>query len=1513
MATLGQWSLMELTGNSEFVLIGSTLYAVGNTTNAGEFAIYESQDYGITVSQVATYTFLAGSPPSPSPAAIAFDPAVCTDGVNLYIIGTRHNPPGPGSVPGSAGTTDIVWFKYTAGGSPPALIGPVTIVSGLLIGSDYDITELMAGGSPPVSVGETCAIICSFSKDGAWAEQVNSYHIDTNGVASAPVLITSSPNRTGSTFDSVSVGSPDGINLELYVTSHPKSINYADYTLALNVYTSPNAGSSWTPATSLLTLPVRHVSSDLTVITLNNTRWLSSTYYTQNRAGLSGNILLGYLADITQINVTPWSFKQFLGTPSASLVQPALNVFTDTSSALSYISRDLTRNPAVDGIISVNDLNPVAWQITPEPEFRNPNPFASWLRGTKSILPVVVDWDFIAESRVSPGTSIFYSGFPVPPIANIEPVAINPMIRNQKYTFDASLSFSPNFDQIEFLWSLVITSGSPPSVDPAWQPNHVFTKGTQIVDSNGNVQICTVTGLSAPVEPLAQWEPRTAYMLGQQIVDTNGNVQQVTQAGTSGTLTPAWNTFFNNTTGDGTVIWQNKGLAFTFWNTVINGLTVDNQITWATAITLVPALVPSTQYTTAVVEVGDVIGPLAETFYVQVAVIDLDTNNNPIHFPPVGNQIAQAQLVVPFIAPPVILWPGPIGSPVIDYSTNPVLNVARNSPLVLFPEIISGQVGLPLTYTWTQVAGTTVTTGATDGPTLLIFTNGVNINGETLTFQLVVNDDINPPVSSQVLVTVVPYVFHQVDSLTLVRSNFAGGLGFGFDFGVSFGFSQSDYAPIALRNNPLFWTPIAPSAIYTNDYEFKRNIDLQGESRFIVVSDASVLVYSDMEITNSSVLLRKLFIPDTDPGFIEDAVHTELDYTMVLTTSNNLYRYTTAILLNTDDPDAVLALSNYVTLIAPTYSSWQPSTAYVLGDEILDSNGNVQIVIEVGTSGLGPGFGFNFGVSLGFGAPTWNPVKFGSTNDGPNLVWQNLGPAVTFDSIFTTATFADVRVVALSGPKGVLLLQLNSQEFMVEGFFEISVESGLVYGADNVQWIREANVESLHSGQILLGTLDSMGNTFETLIDLVHRKVLGTWDASQLKNKYVTTGEILFEKESSYVGLAVPPVMGQPVLNADNSISLSWVEERPDLVSGYLIAISLDDGGFIPLTTIGSGVIQSYKTGVQLAGHTYAFQMQSVGPDGTSAVSNTVAIYVGIPAPPIMAQITQVGGVPGGPYSAVLNWTDTSPTPAAIQSYILQQSTQSLYPIEAHSVPAVGPFVVTVSNPPMGSNTFLNGGVVYVVTQVLLTQVASNPAVGQYSVSASGQYTFNAGDAGQALRITYAISTPFITIATPIGGTNQTFTVQNLVGGFVYNFRVAANFNQSQVTAFSGLSSIGLPLQVPPQLVPFADHDVAFSYQIQPGVLFYDMGGNQNFILYGVAPYTWNTTLVSGALPPGLQLDSNGVISGTPGNGFGLDFGADFGLTATDAGTYTIQVQVTDSAQPTNEVAVSGTLTIVVI
>ncbi len=93
---------------------------------------------------------------------------------------------------------------------------------------------------------------------------------------------------------------------------------------------------------------------------------------------------------------------------------------------------------------------------------------------------------------------------------------------------------------------------------------------------------------------------------------------------------------------------------------------------------------------------------------------------------------------------------------------------------------------------------------------------------------------------------------------------------------------------------------------------------------------------------------------------------------------------------------------------------------------------------------------------------------------------------------------------------------------------------------------------------------------------------------------------------------------------------------------------------------------------------------------------------------------------------------------------------------EAHPIPAISPYTVTVTN----STTFdLDLGVVYAATNLPLIKVASGPTLGQYS-EAAGVYTFASADEGAATLITYTSTVTtgqHLTISNHLLGTSPTF------------------------------------------------------------------------------------------------------------------------------------------------------------
>ena len=522
---------------------------------------------------------------------------------------------------------------------------------------------------------------------------------------------------------------------------------------------------------------------------------------------------------------------------------------------------------------------------------------------------------------------------------------------------------------------------------------------------------------------------------------------------------------------------------------------------------------------------------------VQFAVPASDPGSDYASTPDIGYAIAAPQFAITdqySSSPPLGLTVPFNASPVI---TMPVIpSVARNSYVTVIPTITGDTDPDDLTtYIWEQVRVSSppienaMQATGTDTSVLTFSTDGANMEGEGVEWSLTVDDGVNPPVTGTISIPVDAYDFtDNIDTLRLSRSMWPGHI------------AQRNTTPTV--SPPMEWEGLDVSSIYTDFSGVKRTSVLPDLSpptavpdRYIVISPFSVLVY--MEGTPGSVL-RKLFLPLLPPAvrpLILDAVHTEEDYTLVLADDGKLYRYLPSFLINMDDPDIIIDLSDI--------------------------------------SGL------------------------------------------SFTKIFSTVSFGGSRILVLSGPDGCLLLQVLGSDLTVQAMLEISTVSKLLYGANNVQFVRLANVENVRSGKIFLGTIGSDNSTYETLVDLSQGRIIGTWDKSKLINQQVTSGEILFEPEDVYSGRPLSPLLHAPLYLGPNPlmpglgmVSLSWAQVRPDLCNGYIIQYS-QDGIPQPAVAVGSGSMENLV--LTLAqGHTYAFQIIADSMDGQSGLSNTESISI---------------------------------------------------------------------------------------------------------------------------------------------------------------------------------------------------------------------------------------------------------------------------------------------------------------
>lgn len=161
-----------------------------------------------------------------------------------------------------------------------------------------------------------------------------------------------------------------------------------------------------------------------------------------------------------------------------------------------------------------------------------------------------------------------------------------------------------------------------------WAAFTSYHIGDQVLDSNGNVQTASESGMSAPYAPAWQmnigdatvdnniptWQANFTYSFGQYILDPHGMVQKVTVGGLSGLVIPQFNQTLSGTTpGDGAITWTNYGpLNSPTW---VNGGPANSGVTIATFIPAKP-LLPGTTYTVLVVGSDSV---LADSFVKNVS------------------------------------------------------------------------------------------------------------------------------------------------------------------------------------------------------------------------------------------------------------------------------------------------------------------------------------------------------------------------------------------------------------------------------------------------------------------------------------------------------------------------------------------------------------------------------------------------------------------------------------------------------------------------------------------------------------------------------------------------------------------------------------------------------------------------------------------------------------------------------------------------------------------------------
>lgn len=121
--------------------------------------------------------------------------------------------------------------------------------------------------------------------------------------------------------------------------------------------------------------------------------------------------------------------------------------------------------------------------------------------------------------------------------------------------------------------------------DTPWNASSAYSVGREILDSHFQIQVVSVAGTSGSTTPpwsvtaggsttdgtvtwldqgalsasAAGWQANFLYTKGTEILDSNNNIELVTTGGRSGAATPIWSTTVGATTADQGVRWLNLG------------------------------------------------------------------------------------------------------------------------------------------------------------------------------------------------------------------------------------------------------------------------------------------------------------------------------------------------------------------------------------------------------------------------------------------------------------------------------------------------------------------------------------------------------------------------------------------------------------------------------------------------------------------------------------------------------------------------------------------------------------------------------------------------------------------------------------------------------------------------------------------------------------------------------------------------------------------------------------------
>jgi hypothetical protein len=455
------WGPGELTGGGAFVTAqDGTLVVVTPVrspiapSDKQTFAVLRSTDNGDTWVASASYEFPHYT--SISEPQVAYN---ATEG-SVYILMT---------VDADGELSNLNLFKYNI--ASHTLYAPVTLITAQRFKPSYSLcfdpvaNEIVVVAmaiepqGPAVAVGKTAVL-----------EIVLNYLL----MVERTTILFDVGQFDRETYSALQVINTSS-GVELYCLRRPRVYSGTSSVCHLVFLSRAHGDTVWDTPEDIQEYKAEFNDDKLTVIPSGTKRylvnaWWNKAVYVQDqklRARLEYGLQLGY-KDGTE----PWAWQSL--TSSSNFADPTLSISNTGSMFLAYLQKDA--NSTADGLLQIVSWDPVS-QVVQAVDRGIRNSPLTYLRGSLTPQSATSGWAFVGVK--ADGSPYFISALNLPPTISYTLSTQDPLRRRQPLLIDASGTFDPDNDDLQYEWSTsssnvtLIPNGPRATVTvlPAWGPS----------------------------------------------------------------------------------------------------------------------------------------------------------------------------------------------------------------------------------------------------------------------------------------------------------------------------------------------------------------------------------------------------------------------------------------------------------------------------------------------------------------------------------------------------------------------------------------------------------------------------------------------------------------------------------------------------------------------------------------------------------------------------------------------------------------------------------------------------------------------------------------------------------------------------------------------------------------------------------------------------------------------------------------------------------------------------------